>query len=337
METRTRSMCPVCYQTVPAERRIVDGAVVLIKHCPTHGETTVVREPNARFYEWMADTVFDADVVAARTQATMINTTDRCNLACPQCYHQPDKSPDPAISDVIALARLATKRTICLLGAESTVRSDLPELITTIRSETGKRVALYTNGVKLASEKYLSSLADAGLASTAVSLQFPEYVGQELYETKLKAIENLRRSPVGLWHIAFSICAPSDVGPALDAALALDLPPETYIRMRVTGTIGTDLGTPMALSELVSAFSHELTVRGLTGQVMKGSHPYVLIVKVEGRDFFLLRWPSVDEIDLDDLMHCPARGLLMPEFGELPLVQSMLLFAHMRKGRGLAA
>jgi hypothetical protein len=315
-------MCPVCYQTVPAERRIVDGAVVLVKRCPTHGETTVVREPNARFYEWMADTVFDADVVAARTQATMINTTDRCNLACPQCYHQPDKSPDPPISEVVALARLATKRTICLLGAESTVRSDLPELITAIRSETGKRVALYTNGVKLASEKYLSSLADAGLASTAVSLQFPEYVGQELYETKLKAIENLRHSPVG---------------PALDAALALDLPPETYIRMRVTGTIGTDLGTPMALSELVSAFSHELTVRGLTGQVMKGSHPYVLIVKVEGRDFFLLRWPSVDEIDLDDLMHCPARGLLMPEYGELPLVQSMLLFAHMRKGRGLAA
>jgi hypothetical protein len=337
MNTQTRSMCPVCYQTVPAERRIVNGAVVLVKRCPTHGETTVVREPNARFYGWMADTVFDADAVAARTQATMINTTDRCNMACPQCYHQPDKGPDPPISDVVDIARLATKRTICLLGAESTVRVDLPELVSAIREETGKRVALYTNGVKLASRRYLVALADAGLTSTAVSLQFPEYVGRELYEAKLRAISNLRHSPVGLWHVAFSICKAEDVGPALDAALSLDLPPETYIRMRVTGAIGTDLGTPMALSELVHAFNYELVARGLTGRVMKGSHPYVLIVKVGNRDFFLLRWPSVDEIDLDDLTHAPARGLLMPELGELPLVQSMLLFAHMRKGRSIAA
>jgi hypothetical protein len=217
-----------------------------------------------------------------------------------------------------------------MLGAEATMRPDLPELVDAIRRETGRYLSLYTNGVKLASARYLSTLAEAGLTSAAVSLQSPEYVGRELYETKLKAIANLKASSVHIWHVAFSICTPADVGPALDTALSLDLPEQTYIRMRVTGTIGTDIGTPMALSELVQTFSDELAARGLQGQVLKGSHPYVLIIRVKDRNFFLLRWPSVEEVDLDDLASCPARGLLVPEEGETPLIHQMLLFAHRR-------
>ena len=328
--TPTHSMCNVCYKTIPAHR-LDDGQIVtLVKTCPDHGTQTAIREPNSHFSKWIRDVVFDREAVNARIKATMINTTDRCNLACPQCYHQPDESCDPSIEDVVALARMATNPVICLLGAEATVRSDLPELVRSIRQETGKFVSLYTNGVKLASAKYLDSLADAGLTSAAVSLQSPEYVGRELYDTKLKAIANLNASGVHLWHIAFSICTPADVGPALDTALSLDLPAQTYIRMRVTGTIGTDIGTSMSLAELVHVFNNELLKRGLPGQVMKGSHPYVLIVRVQDRNFFLLRWPSVEEVDLDDLASCPARGLLVPEVGETPLIHQMLLFARKR-------
>ncbi len=336
--TATLGMCSTCYETVPAVRTEADGVAYLVKTCPVHGEQTAVIDTNAAFFNWTRNVAFDAAAVDARPKATMINVTNRCNMTCPQCYHQPDaREIDPSIDEIVALSKLVTLPTINMLGAEPTVRRDLPELIRAIKDGTGKRVSFYTNGLRMADEAYARSIIDTGVYSTAMSVHLPEYVGEALFEKKKRAIANIKGSGCYLWHVAFSVQTLADVGKVFDLARTMDLPPETYVRMRVTGAIGQDPGSTIYLSQLVQEFSRVLAERGLMGQVMKGSHSYCLITEVEGRHYYLLKWPSVAEVDIDDLKHCPARGLLIPELGETPLVHQMLLFAHRRSTRLLEA
>src|SRR5262245_61741504 len=53
---RTRSRCPVCHASCPAEVRLTAGTpakVFLWRNCPTHGEASVCIASDARFY-WLA-------------------------------------------------------------------------------------------------------------------------------------------------------------------------------------------------------------------------------------------------------------------------------------------
>jgi uncharacterized radical SAM superfamily Fe-S cluster-containing enzyme len=86
-------------------------------------------------------------------------------------------------------------------GGEPTVREDLPELVRMAKEEGFDHIEVNTNGIRLAgSTDYCKELLDAGVSS--IYLQFdgvrPEvYVsirGVPLWETKLKAIENCRKS-----------------------------------------------------------------------------------------------------------------------------------------------
>ena len=60
-----------------------------------------------------------------------LETTNKCNLACPHCYQEPDnKSIDPAILSILAKIKSWPDDgyPVALVGAEPTTRKDLPEL-----------------------------------------------------------------------------------------------------------------------------------------------------------------------------------------------------------------
>ena len=132
-------------------------------------------------------------------ESVMIDITHRCNMACRNCY-----IPNRTIPDLDAkwlsgiFARLPRGTFIRLVGAEPTMRNDLPDLIRDVRAH-GHHPVILTNGLKLADRAYVRILKDAGLR--VVYLSMNGGFDDDLYEAidelrcatrKQQAFENLR-------------------------------------------------------------------------------------------------------------------------------------------------
>ncbi|MBK5258718.1 MAG: radical SAM protein [Thermoanaerobaculia bacterium] len=131
-------------------------------------------------------------------ETVIVDVTHRCNMSCLNCY-----LPNRTIPDMDAawldniLAELPRGRFVRLMGAEATVRHDLPELIATVRRH-GHHAVIVTNGLRLADRSYVRELKRAGLQIT--SLSFNGGFDDDLYEAidslrcaskKVQALENL--------------------------------------------------------------------------------------------------------------------------------------------------
>lgn len=128
----------------------------------------------------------------------MVDVTHRCNMSCNNCYLPNRSVPDMDPEWLAGILRRLPRRTrIRLVGAEPTVRQDLPELVRLVRDH-GHIPALLTNGLRLADRAYTRELRDAGLRS--IYLSFSGGFRDELYlaidgmscaDKKIAALENL--------------------------------------------------------------------------------------------------------------------------------------------------
>ena len=128
----------------------------------------------------------------------VIDITHRCNMSCKNCYIPNRDIPDMDIDKMIdAVSRFPKKTMIRIIGAEPTMRRDLPEIITRIK-QTRNRCTLLTNGLRLSVDKYVKTLKSAGLRHCYISLNGAD--NDDWYEQidelrcatkKIKALENL--------------------------------------------------------------------------------------------------------------------------------------------------
>ena len=99
-----------------------------------------------------------------------VDVTHRCNMECVNCYIPNRDIPDMDIIKLEECISKFKKRTeIRIIGAEPTVRKDLPQIIKMIRS-LGHRPMLNTNGLKLANKDYVKKLIDSGLRVLSISM-----------------------------------------------------------------------------------------------------------------------------------------------------------------------
>ncbi len=99
-----------------------------------------------------------------------IDLTHRCNMECANCYIPNRDIPDMDADKLYEFLKRLPNRIFCrLIGAEATVRSDLPNIIYNTK-KCGHKVSLTTNGLKLASKKYTKELKDAGLRMVLLSM-----------------------------------------------------------------------------------------------------------------------------------------------------------------------
>ena len=100
----------------------------------------------------------------------VIDVTHRCNMQCKNCYIPNREIPDMDADRMIeAISKFPKKTTIRIIGAEPTMRKDLPELITRIK-QVPHRMALLTNGLSLARLNYVQTLKNAGLRNVYLSM-----------------------------------------------------------------------------------------------------------------------------------------------------------------------
>lgn len=128
----------------------------------------------------------------------MVDVTHRCNMTCKNCYLPNREYPDMDADRLIETIKQFPKRTmIRVVGAEPTMRKDLPELILRIK-ETGHRVTLLTNGLRLANNDYVRTLRDHKLSHVYLSLNgvdnddwYEQIDDMRCADKKIKALENL--------------------------------------------------------------------------------------------------------------------------------------------------
>ena len=128
----------------------------------------------------------------------MVDVTHRCNMTCKNCYIPNRDIPDLDANKLIETISQFPKRTmIRIVGAEPTMRKDLPELITRIRS-TGHRATLLTNGLRLADMDYVKTLKASGLNHVYLSLNgvdnddwYEEIDELRCSTKKIQALQNL--------------------------------------------------------------------------------------------------------------------------------------------------
>ena len=102
-------------------------------------------------------------------RTVVADVTHRCNMACANCYIPNRHIPDMDIGRLEACLAAFPRRTdIRIIGAEPTMRRDLPEIVEMIR-RVGHRPVLLTNGLRLARESYVQRLRDAGLSHVCIS------------------------------------------------------------------------------------------------------------------------------------------------------------------------
>lgn len=127
----------------------------------------------------------------------VVDITHKCNMNCGNCYIPNRTIPDMDKKHLfVLLERLPFKCEIRLIGAEPTMRKDLPEIISKVR-DLKHRPILITNGLKLADKDYVKKLKTAGLFIVNISLNggvddniYRKMDGKAYADKKIKALKN---------------------------------------------------------------------------------------------------------------------------------------------------
>jgi molybdenum cofactor biosynthesis enzyme MoaA len=196
-------------------------------------------------------------------ETVIVDVTHRCNMGCHNCY-----IPNRTIPDLDAqwlkgiFAQLPRGTFVRLVGAEPTMREDLPDLIRSLRSFDLHPV-LVTNGLKLAERTFVRELRRAGLQVAALSLNgvFDDDLYQAIdsmrcAERKGQAFANLQAEHI---FTAIGMIVVREVNEHAVAALwqaAQGARNVREVHLRSVGAIGRYLKhTPLTLAELRTVFS----------------------------------------------------------------------------------
>lgn len=227
----TKSLCPECFDIIPALIHEKDNKVYLSKVCSKHGEFSDLywgdysQYLRALKYENFGLKMenprtpsskgcpYDCGICPEHKSSTVlgiIDITNRCNLRCPICFAHAGVTGylyEPSFEQIKEMMENLLKNepiytpALQLSGGEPTVRDDLPEIIEMAYDLGFVHVEVNSNGIKMAeSLDYCLKLKEVGLST--IYLQFdgvtPEpYLvarGFDLFEIKKRAVENLREA-----------------------------------------------------------------------------------------------------------------------------------------------
>lgn len=255
-------------------------------------------------------------------QVVMVDVTHRCNMACRNCY-----LPNRSIPDLDAewlssiLARLPAGREIRLVGAEPTLRRDLPQIIRDVRARDHHPVIL-TNGLRLADREYVGELKAAGLRVAYLSMNgafdddyYAAIDDLRCADKKARAFANLaeHRVTAALGMIVVRGVNEGAMAPLLAAAQAARNVRELHFRS--VGSIGRFMSSPpYDLGELAELFT---AASGVSPGTLspRGLSPSSLDFRFGRLRIQLTQWPDLGS---------EIRGRLTPEGTVAPFFEHVI-------------
>lgn len=225
---RTTSLCGTCRRAVAAEvRESADGGAWMEKACPEHGDQRVRLSDDAGWYARTrrirppsapppgrqpheSGCPFDCGPCEShdqRVRLPVVTITSACDLRCPICYVH-NKNEDPFHMGRGEFARVLEHLTaagggaldlINFTGGEPTNHPHFSEFLEMCQAAGVHRVAICTNGLRLAEDEALARRLAALDARIALSFDSFEpgpdvaLQGAHLVELKLRCLDILER------------------------------------------------------------------------------------------------------------------------------------------------
>ncbi len=227
----TQSLCPECSKIIEAVLSEEDGKVVMEKTCPEHGFFKDTVYSDAKLYRKMEEWTFgdnrgvenpavpdatecptDCGLCSMHTSHTglaNVDLTNRCNLTCPVCFananvqgylYEPDAEHVRKMLQALRDERPVAGRIVQFSGGEPTIASTWFDALRMAKEMGFSHIQCASNGILFADLEFAEKSKEAGLHT--IYLQFDGVTddiylrtrGQRLMETKLKAIENIRKA-----------------------------------------------------------------------------------------------------------------------------------------------
>jgi MoaA/NifB/PqqE/SkfB family radical SAM enzyme len=311
----TVSLCHHCHTHVPAYRFEEDNKIYLTKNCSIHGISTHLIELNAEFYHSLYKDYSDPRFCF--NGGVLIETTDRCNLDCPHCYHLPDNDssdvPRKKLIDMVKTFPLgdpgAGIHRIILAGAEPTLRPDFPELCNEISSlHSAVDCAVMTNGVRFNDKIWLRKSKDAGLVSVNIGLNHPSYHNHKIIRRKQEtAISNIFEEGLNMGYISYTMIDLTELDYVLNEIITSPWYPSNF-RVRLGSDIGRNGSKEnFKLSSLYKAAEDwcKRNDKRFERISVADNNIYHVMVKIEDKTVRLIQWCDESNIDMEELRSGP--------------------------------
>lgn len=149
-----------------------------------------------------------------KSYTAWLTITRGCQLRCDWCYAQDtgfcSKMSDEVLEKSLAMFKGLGVKTVCIIGGEPTIDPRFLSLIARLRGE-GYHASVITNGVRLADERFVIAMRDAGVGNVIVSLK-AESEESYLANTKTRAfgkvmrgLQNLKKYAEGSFKYTLSV------------------------------------------------------------------------------------------------------------------------------------
>jgi uncharacterized radical SAM superfamily Fe-S cluster-containing enzyme len=226
----TKSVCPICLETVYAAIAEEHDGIYMNKECGEHGsfKTLIWGDKAENYYRWLSFGGMDVEKLPRTAEeadktigeqsfegeacrqscSSALMTTGRCNSNCPVCFTRDSNEPlyEPSLDECKNLIlqyknKAGDGALLELCGGEPTVREDIFDIAKFASAEGFDYIQLNTNGIELAGGSgYCERLKANGI--TTVYLGFDgvtekPYItkyGKEMLDIKRSALENCKKA-----------------------------------------------------------------------------------------------------------------------------------------------
>lgn len=225
----TKSLCPECLQLCDAKIVFQDAKVFMLKNCRTHGDSKVMIADDVEYYKQIRNynkqsemplkfntkvhygCPYDCGLCTDHEQhscLTVIEVTDRCNLACPTCYamSSPSYGRHRTLEEInkmmdVVVANEGEPDVVQISGGEPTVHPDFFAILDLAKTKPIKHLMVNTNGIRIAKDIHFVEKLANYMPDFEIYLQFdsfsPEVLtklrGEDLTEVRKKAIDHLNQ------------------------------------------------------------------------------------------------------------------------------------------------
>ena len=305
----SHSLCHICYKHLPSQITVEDGVRYINKECPEHGLFKIVQDPDAEFCERL-----EQRTNKLYNQILMIETTNRCQLDCPHCYHIPNnKDRDIDLAYIYNDIRTAPAqlKNIILAGAEPTVRKDLFDIIDCVHQD-GRVPSILTNGVRLSERKFVENLLLYKVKNVLIGLNHWSYQGKDTHERQLEGIKNCIDIGLHFHYIGYTVESYEhlrDVLEEINSFPAYNEKKKYQFRIRLGSNIGRVPNEPTAyisknykeVEKIAKSLGHELISAHNEGD----DNMYHMMAYMNGHKLRIIQWPDAANIDMHQLKHSP--------------------------------
>lgn len=216
----TLSLCPQCLQRIEAKIVFQDDQVFMLKRCPEHGRSKVLIADDADYYRKIRNynkpseipyrfntethygCPYDCGLCPDHEQhscLTVVEITDRCNLACPTCYagSSPTYGRHRTFAEVKQMLDTVVRNevepdVVQISGGEPTIHPEFFQILDYAKTLPIRHLMLNTNGIRIARDEAFAQRLATYAPDFEIYLQFDSFRDAVLEQMRGASLTSIR-------------------------------------------------------------------------------------------------------------------------------------------------